>query len=212
MNNILDLNLKFLAQSYISHIVEKHDCGWFDGGCYTFAYLIKSLFPDQCELFHISRCSDEIDHIVVKVNGQNMYGDANGWQTKWQLIDSMRYFHPCVCPLGKSTVTIPLFHDLVNLVIRDYRSNSDMSFEIPDTSLILSWNPNDKGASAITSSMNTENCTGEWGGAVDAIESLVLSHFGSGVDILGESYVDGLVNSLYAIGSNIDDCKCNACG
>lgn len=68
-------------------LVEKHDCGWFDGGCYTLAAAIKEVHP-KLEIYYISRSAWHRDHAVVKIT-ERLFFDADGSQTESELFEKM---------------------------------------------------------------------------------------------------------------------------
>jgi len=171
--------------------------------------------PEETELFHVSRTNNNIDHVVIKIKDKDLYGDADGWHTKSELFSKMknqeRVDVEYLLPVDQQQIKIPLFHDISESIQNSFKRNHFLQFEIPDTSIKVSWNVFDPGSASITSELGSNECGGPWSGAVDAIESIVLSHFCSGVDILDSPYIDGLISSLFAIGDNMDDCDCNDC-
>ena len=70
-------------------LVDKHDCGWFDGGCYT---LVGAAFEviKGVDIFHISRTENNRDHAVLKLDGLDMYFDADGFASKYALFSKMK--------------------------------------------------------------------------------------------------------------------------
>lgn len=71
-------------------LCDEYGGGWFDGGCYTLASLIVELYPDDTQVFHASREPDYRDHAVVLIKSSGQYFDADGLQTKSELINKMK--------------------------------------------------------------------------------------------------------------------------
>lgn len=70
------------------------------------------------------------------------------------------------------------------------------NIELGMNGLVISYN-NDKINASITSNLKGgENIDTEFDLAVDVIESIILSHFCSGVDIESNEYKEGLSNTI----------------
>lgn len=68
-------------------------CGWFDGGCYTFAVALNAVIGG--EVCHVSRAKDVPDHAVVKLPGYDLYVDAGGVKSRTELLYFMRSVERC---------------------------------------------------------------------------------------------------------------------
>jgi len=67
---------------------KEHGCGWFDGGCFTLALTIKELFPDAV-IYYVSRTNLVVDHAVVYLPEIDAFIDADGVQSKQELLTKM---------------------------------------------------------------------------------------------------------------------------
>lgn len=88
--DLLNVVLNGAVEATYETLVESHDCGFFDGGCYTLAYAVNAVFPTTSKVMHISRTERNRDHAIVYFPVRDEYFDADGFQTKEQLFQKMR--------------------------------------------------------------------------------------------------------------------------
>jgi len=81
--------IQALAEAFQSMLVEEENCGWFDGGCYTFAVVLHFIMGDSVEIMHVSRSEHDRDHAVVYHKATNTYLDADGIQSEEELMSKM---------------------------------------------------------------------------------------------------------------------------
>ena len=72
-------------------LVPAHECGFFDGGCYTLARAVKHVFPDAVQVAHISRSESRFDHAILHIEGTELYLDADGLQSYGQMMHKMQH-------------------------------------------------------------------------------------------------------------------------
>ena len=72
-----------------NQLVNKYECGWFDGGCYTLSVAIADVIPHS-KIYHVSRNSNLRDHAVVFLPEINKFIDADGIQSQSELITKMK--------------------------------------------------------------------------------------------------------------------------
>lgn len=80
---------KTAARQTLTTLITDFNCGWFDGGCYTLTSAICE-YDNTLLAYHVSRSSNGRDHAVAFCPETNLYFDADGWQTKTELIHKMR--------------------------------------------------------------------------------------------------------------------------
>ena len=72
-----------VADGLVDYLCSKHECGWFDGGCFTLVVAVSSVIKGA-EVYHVSRSAQHCDHAVVKlslVGDTAIYFDGDGMQT-----------------------------------------------------------------------------------------------------------------------------------
>lgn len=94
-----------ISNFLLDTLINKHGCGWFDGGCYTFVSAVCEVIQ-EAESYYISRNCNVRDHAVVYLPSIDRYLDADGIQTRSELFNKMKEVE-----LTKVTVLLP-FHDL----------------------------------------------------------------------------------------------------
>lgn len=72
------------------HIVSEIGCGWMDGGCLTAALAIKGWIGEDAEIYALCRDSGVVDHVAVRLCGQDLYIDADGLCRGSELVEKMR--------------------------------------------------------------------------------------------------------------------------
>lgn len=100
----------------------EHGCGWFDGGCLTLAAAIKVMYPCSTEIYHVSRTHSVIDHAVIFVRSLGLFFDADGMQTKAELMHKMKTVELCDVTLCAPIVNVEdtdivIFDDVVEALI-----------------------------------------------------------------------------------------------
>ena len=103
-----------VAQSLIERLSTDHQCGYFDGGCFTLASAVNAAYPATTQIFHISRNESVIDHAVIYLPEKNLYFDADGLQTREELFKKMVDVE--LCPV---TVCAPLPNEKMGEVFTD---------------------------------------------------------------------------------------------
>lgn len=114
------------ADNVLDALVERHFCGWFDGGCYTLAKAIAEHFP-TAEAYHVSRTEQHRDHAVIYIPELKSYLDADGLQTKAQLISKMKEVElvdVSVCLPFVDIDKYPVFADIKELLAKELISCS----------------------------------------------------------------------------------------
>lgn len=116
-----------VADILLERLIEQHDCGWFDGGCYTLASAVVELVPDT-EIFHISRSHNNRDHAVVKACGLDLYFDADGIVNEADMFTKMRTVELTPC-----NVLAPFndFDKYQERVFQDIKSAIIEAFQLP---------------------------------------------------------------------------------
>lgn len=99
----------------------KEQCGWFDGGCMTLASSVNRIYPKSV-FHHVSRVHYLVDHVVIYFPDLDKYFDADGLQSKAELIQKMEEFenmeNPRVFKMCESDfVQIEIFKDIEDLFI-----------------------------------------------------------------------------------------------
>ena len=75
----------------------KEQCGWFDGGCMTLASSVNRIYPNSV-FYHVSRTHYLVDHVVIYFPDLDRYFDADGLQSKAELIKKMEELESMVNP------------------------------------------------------------------------------------------------------------------
>lgn len=75
----------------------KEQCGWFDGGCMTLASSVNRIYPKSV-FYHVSRTHYLVDHVVIYFPDLDRYFDADGLQSKAELIKKMEELESMVNP------------------------------------------------------------------------------------------------------------------
>ncbi|MFT5162455.1 MAG: hypothetical protein ACI9FJ_001031 [Alteromonadaceae bacterium] len=88
--NLHQLAIK-TAEQGLDTLITNYQRGWLDGGCFTFAWAFCRAMPEQCRAYHVSRIREVPDHGVVFLPAINRFLDADGLQTKEQLLYKMRH-------------------------------------------------------------------------------------------------------------------------
>jgi hypothetical protein len=71
-------------------LYQDHECGWFDGGCYSFASGFKNAVGDKGVLSYIGRSKSSLDHAIVFVPEIDCYLDADGAHTKQEMFEKLK--------------------------------------------------------------------------------------------------------------------------
>ncbi|MEZ8028527.1 hypothetical protein [Enterovibrio norvegicus] len=117
----LNQKIAYACHKHQPTIINSHDCAWFDGGCYTLAVALASIF-ESSEIYHASKDKDRRDHAVVYVPDLDMYIDANGIQTKQELINNLKVLeHLDVHVLSpfEDINSYPIYRDIVEQLVAD---------------------------------------------------------------------------------------------
>lgn len=221
-NALKHLQLKPLADMYLPKIIKNHNCGFFDGGCWSFAKAIHRAFPVLTEIVAARSTDGLYQHCLVKIIGSDVVGDADGWRSfedfrTWFrqkeniVIDAIEAVS--VDNLVSINDDIELFPPLVEEIVEHIERNRGISFDLPLDSHLSVWincGLYDGESGAITSDIERD-CEGIPGAFVDGLESLILAHFCAGVDVTTSEYCEGIVTALNAMGANMDDCFCPGC-
>lgn len=221
MPHIKKLQIKELAQMFLPVITRRLDVGFIGEGCYSFAQAVHLAFPETSRTVLAISADGEILHSLIKVVDEDLYGDANGWQSFESLKRS--YFaregvliSDCVevsfsKPLNDSSVI--LHYDVINEISDHIKNEYRIYFDLPIEGhefIRVECGLFDKGSAGVTSDI-VPDCEGVYGGFVDGIESLVLGHFCAGVDVTTHEYCQGVNTALQAAEANLPDCHCNVC-
>ena len=82
-------NLMSVVDKCLIDLIDKVGCGWMDGGCMTLASAVNQIFPDSI-FYHISRCVNLVDHVVLYFPEKAQYFDADGFQSERELFIKMK--------------------------------------------------------------------------------------------------------------------------
>lgn len=118
-----------VADGLVDYLCSKHECGWFDGGCFTLAVAVSSVIKGA-EVYHVSRSAQHCDHVVVKlslVGDTAIYFDGDGMQTKEKLLTKMQEQELTPCTVLEPLTDIDpslIFQDVVDeFILRFNRIN-----------------------------------------------------------------------------------------
>ncbi len=113
--------IKKSALELLPYFLDRHNCGFLDGGCLLFAESIKEALNKlkiDSELYCVGR-KDNLDHMIVKIEhiafGQ-VFIDADGLSTEQEMIDKMIFLEQLptniVCQPITETIDIPADYGL----------------------------------------------------------------------------------------------------
>lgn len=223
MNKVQKLQIKALANMFLPTLVEKHGCGFFDGGCATFATAVHNAFPSETKLVAAISKDGRIQHVLVGMSdGNDLYGDAAGWHTEDEFKSFFRKtegieIHKLISePIDIKflfDVNITIFNDVAKMITTAIVECRDIEFELPvddSDSIRVSCGMFDSSSASVTSSYY-KDCEGIPGGFVDGIESMILGQFCAGVDVTSPEYCEGILSALQAAVNGLCDCKCVPC-
>lgn len=221
MSLIKDLQIKHLAQMFLPEIVESHGFGFFDGGCFTFAQAVHLAFPDVTKTVLAVSREGVIHHGLVKIKGQDMYGDADGWQSleafKRNFLAREGVAIDAVVDANFATAPddwpVVLYDDILSAICQHIEYGRRISIELPVGSHYFIWiecGLFGAGRAGVTSSV-APDCEGAYGGFAEGVESMVLGHFCAGVDVVSAEYCEGVSVALEAAANNMPECHCDAC-
>lgn len=80
------------------------------------------------------------------------------------------------------------------------------TFSLNTFGIEITWDGKDRGGASIQSSMKEADTADNllFNSGVDGIESMVLAHWCSGIDIRDASYLEGIETAYYALGNNCE--------
>lgn len=222
MSNVQNLLIKELAHAFLPKLNYTHKCGFFDGGCLSLAIGIHNAFPDQTQVCVASDQNGVVHHGLVKIKDHDLFGDANGWQSKAAFIENFQTNEKVTITkidaidltnVSQRGFGVQVFDDIVQAIEYTILETDNIHCHLPvevGDQITITTNPFDRNGSAITSNLYT-GCEGIPGGFADGIESMVLSHFQAGVDVFGAKYCQGILDALQGAVNGLPDCECNAC-
>lgn len=102
----------------------KKQCGWFDGGCMTLASSVNRIYTKSV-FYHVSRAHSLVDHVVIYFPDLDKYFDADGLQSKAELIKKMEELESMVNPkvfkmCESNFDQIEIFKDIEELFIAQH--------------------------------------------------------------------------------------------
>ncbi|MEZ8295827.1 hypothetical protein AB6D11_18560 [Vibrio splendidus] len=103
-----------------TQLIERHNVGWFDGGCYTLASALHQLMGQGVTPYHVSRSSLNRDHAVVRLGEADAYLDADGIQTQLRLFRKMRVEESTpvtMCAPFTNLNDYPIYQDVVDALM-----------------------------------------------------------------------------------------------
>lgn len=71
-------------------LIEQLNCGWLDGGCWALASGLKSWIGDGVDLYCVYDFGGAPQHIVAKVDSEDMFIDGDGLSTRAELLKKMK--------------------------------------------------------------------------------------------------------------------------
>lgn len=211
MYSIQQLNLSALAQHLLPELVNKHGCGWLDGGCYTLAAAIHQVFPNTTHAGSFISGTGDIEHAVIKVKGLDLYGDGDGWHTFDEMRTKLLVKENVRCyRFLHAFSNLEMFDDIFDSIVGILNNSAQLTFDLPiecSGNLTISTGVY-VGMGASVSSDFKEGCTHEYGAFIDGIESMVLAQYLAGVDVMSPAYCDGIKSVLEAGANSITGCPC----
>lgn len=209
MNDVAKLQISSLAKMFIPDLVKEYGCGWFDGGCFTLSQAIHISHPFTTEPGVLISADGTIQHGVIKVVGQDLYGDADGWFSLEEMFGHMLKDEGVVCTKYVPGHTGEVFSSLCMNIVQHIKKCGVIEFILPldaNQEIKVSAGLYEKESASIYSNLLDHECEGPYASFVDGIESMILSHFCAGVDVTSPEYCDGIKQALESGSAKIPDC------
>lgn len=205
--DIEKLLLKPLAHMFLPSIIKIHNCGFNDGGCWSFAQAIHLAFEDTTQTYAAYSSDGTAHHGLIKVIGKDLFGDADGWHSYEQIKQQyLQYEHIAITKIVPINLTeqlrinsqIKLFMPIISKICNFIHNQKTVVFDLPietEDLVSVSCNLFDRTTATLSSKFVNEK-NEDMKPKFDVIEKIILGHFKAGVDVLSGEYCKGIMTTL----------------